>query len=90
MYLFRVLISAYLFLTGYGHFLHFWTRGRAAGTTRFTRIYVQAIGIKKNAEYISVTTFSVTVPTVFMLQFSFLKIAIMVMPAGYNKFKVIG
>ena len=30
---FRVLISAYLFLTGYGHFVHFWSRGKTTGMT---------------------------------------------------------
>jgi hypothetical protein len=34
----RVLISAYLFLTGYGHFLHFWNRGKAAGRALFSML----------------------------------------------------
>lgn len=33
----RVLVSAYLFLSGYGHFSYFWQRGEA-GIVRFFQV----------------------------------------------------
>lgn len=33
----RVLVSAYLFLSGYGHFCYFWQRGEA-GIVRFFQV----------------------------------------------------
>lgn len=35
----RVLISAYLFLTGYGHFYYLWHRGDA-GIVRFFQVFI--------------------------------------------------
>jgi len=36
----RVLVSSYLFLTGYGHFCYFWNGG-SASFVRFTQVFTE-------------------------------------------------
>ncbi len=37
-FIFRVLISAFLFLLGYSHFLHFWNKSSGGAFTRFLQV----------------------------------------------------
>lgn len=39
----RVLVSAYLFLSGYGHFCFFWHRGNG-GPVRFLQVQKSSVG----------------------------------------------
>lgn len=50
----RVLVSSYLFLSGYGHFCYFWQRGDA-GLVRFFQVQLMIIwsGIVKNGTELS-------------------------------------
>ena len=46
---FRVLISAYLFLTGYGHFVHFWSRGKTTGMTTVVSLVLVVVTVSSVA-----------------------------------------
>ncbi|KAK8724760.1 hypothetical protein OTU49_010911, partial [Cherax quadricarinatus] len=51
----RVLVSAYLFLTGYGHFSYYWS-GRDMGIVRYCQVFFEKIFVMRPWKALFVTT----------------------------------